>query len=310
MSETKKLKQAREFFASGKKDEAAQLLWKLYESNNQDIRLNAALALLAVLDHFTENNKLLEVAETGIKAASNLGNNGARAYLLGQKGNFLLSHLNLLVYRQKNLMLSANVFKWIEFSLEKNKREYEAILVRRKELEQQIATLEIEVLQLAESSTEHYLRGHVFMSLGELYFSKFLKDQLDLMVGGRKRSRIANIYIVRRWGLEKFIVFNRDARKKMRESVDKCISFFRSAIKEFEAGGNSELAHAFYNLSVKLTLIYRFRMAKKYLKKAKLLAQANKEELLLGQIQELEKNIRNKNKNPRNWVEELGLDMP
>ena len=125
MSEAQELNEARKLISQNEKEKAASILWKLYASNTSIIKLDAILSLLAVLDLVTENIKLLEITDEGITITKSLGKHDVHAFLLGKKCVFLSAQLGLLIYRQKNLVLSANVFKWIDFSLEKDKKEFE-----------------------------------------------------------------------------------------------------------------------------------------------------------------------------------------
>ena len=124
-SEKEKLNKARDFVAQNHINEAKKLLWPLYSSYDLSIKLDTILTLLVVLDHLAENGKLLEITNTGIDISIKLHRGDVRTFLLGKKMILLNSQLGFMIYRQKNLMLSQNVFKWIDFSLEKNKKEYE-----------------------------------------------------------------------------------------------------------------------------------------------------------------------------------------
>ena len=168
-----------------------------------------------------------------------------------------------MIYRQKNLVLSARVFEWIDFSLVRDKEEYEVIGQKRKELEREIDSMLATVIERAERCTDHELRGHQFSTIGDIYSSKYLADKLDFHEGGRIKSKIGNIYFVRRWNLDRYL-YGRSVRRKIDESRSKCIHYLERAIKEFElANKKSEEAHTTYNLAGRLILFNRFRRAKK-----------------------------------------------
>lgn len=311
MSEELDLKQARNFIAENKKEEASKILWALHKSHNPKIKLDAVLSLLVIMDHFTENEKLLELAENGLRITSMLGKRDIEAYLLTEKCNFLLTKVGFMIYRQKNLKLSANVFKWIGFSTEREKEEFEAIVKKRKELEEKAQKLEVDVLNLMQNNKDHYSKGHIFSRLGDLYSSRFLNNQLDLMIGGKTRSKIGNIYFVRKWNLGRWFLYKSKDRKKIKDDWNKCVYFFKLAILEFESGKfGGEMAHACYNLAVKYKTAYRFSKAKKFLKQAQGLAEKHNEKRLLAQIALFQNELKNRNKSIRNYVEEYGLDMP
>ena len=309
MSEIKELNKARDLIAQGKPSEARKILEGI-SSKDPKIRLDVILALLVVFDHVTENDKLLEVTNEGIEITKKLGNDEVHGYLLARKSIFLLTQLSSMIYRQKNLMLSASVFEWIDFSLERDKKEFELIIEKRKPIEKETESLIAAVIKRAERGIDHYFRGHLFSAIGDFYSSKYLNDMLDFQKGGKTRSKIANMYFVRRWGLDKFL-YDEVSRRKVKNSKEKCILYFERSIAEFGLSGKkSEEANAIYNLAVKLKLFYRFGKAKRLLVEAKSVAVSLNEKPLLDKIEMLEKEVADKNRHIRDYVEELGLDLP
>jgi len=311
MSEEQDLKRARDFIAENNKDQSSKILWGLYQSHNLKIKLDTILSLLVILDHFTENEKLLEIIEEGLKITSILKDKGIETYLLTEKCNFLLNKIGFMIYRQKNLKLSANVFKWIGFSTEREKNEFETIIQQRKEKEQEIQKLEIIISDFIKDSKNHYFNGNISLRLGDFYSSKFLNDQLDLMMGGKIRSKIGNIYFIRKWNLDKWLLYKNEDRKKIKGDWNKCVYFFKLAISNFKSGGHdTEMAHAYYNFAIKYKLVFQFRKARKLLERAQELAEKCNEKRLLSQIVLFRKELTDRNKNIRNYVEEYGLDLP
>jgi len=309
MSEQEKLNRARAHYERGEYPEARRLLEQI-STKNPTIRLNVLAAFIGVLDHVTENDKLLAVATEGIELATRTGNETMQNYFLGKKCFFLMSNLSMIIYRQKNLTLSARVFEWIGFSLERDKKEYEAIGEERKKLEVEINSTLAAVIEGAEKSSDHNFRGHQLSTIGDAYSSKYLADKLDFQDGGKYKSKIANLYLVRRWNLDRYL-YGRAIRLKIDESRDKCIQYFERAIMEFElAEMKSEQAHTLYNLAVKLRTFNRFRRARKLLGEAKIMATSVNEKRLLDKISAFEKELADKNRNIRDYVSEFGLDMP
>lgn len=308
MSDQKKLNKGRQHFEQGEYAEARKAFESI-TSKDPSIRLNVLLAMLGVLDHVSENDKLLSVANEGIEITTKTGNESVRSFLLGKKCLFLMTELSSVVYRQANLTLSSRVFGWIGFSLERDKQEYEAIEQQRKELEQEIDETLATVIERAERGTDHEFRGHQFSSIGDAYSSKFLTDKLAFQKGGKLKSKIANINLVRRWNLDRYL-YDRDARRKIDESRDKCIRFFERSIKEFElAGKKSEQAHTIYNLAAKVLLFNKFRRTKQLLAEARAMAESISQKGLLDKIEYLEKRVIGENE-VRDYVSEKGLDMP
>ena len=288
MSDQKKLNKGRQLFEQGEYAEARKVFESII-STDPSIHLNVLLAMLGVLDHVSENDKLLAVANEGIELTTKTGNESIRSFLLGKKCLFLMTELSSMIYRQTNLTLSSRVFGWIGFSLERDKQEYEA-------LEQQ-------------RGVDHEFRGHLFSSIGDAYSSKFLTDKLAFQKGGKFKSKIANIDFVRRWNLDRYL-YDGVARRKIDESRDECIRYFERAIMEFGlAGKKSEQAHTIYNLAAKTLLFNNFRRTKQLLAEARTMAESISEKRLLEKIQYLEKRVAGENE-MRDYVNEMGLDMP
>lgn len=308
MSDQKKLNKGRQLFEQGEYAEARKAFESI-TSKDPFIRLNVLLAMLGVLDHVSENDKLLAVANEGIEITTKTNNESVRGFLLGKKCLFLMTELSSMVYRQANLTLSSRVFGWIGFSLERDKQEYEAIEQQRKELEQEIDEILATVIERAERGIDHEFRGHQFSSIGDAYSSKFLTDKLAFQKGGKLKSKIANINFVRRWNLDRYL-YDRDARRNIDESRDKCIQYFERSVKEFElAGKKSEQAHTIYNLAAKMLLFNGIRRVKKLLAEARAMAESINEKRLLDKIEYLEKRVLGENE-MRDYVQEIGLDMP
>lgn len=308
MSDKEKLNKVRALFERGEYPEARNMLEEI-TTKEPTIRLNVLSVLIGVLDHVTENDKLLAVANEGIEIATRAGNDEMRSYFLGKRSFFLLSKLSSMIYRQSNLMLSARVFQWIEFSLKKDKDEYEALSKKRVELEQEIESAIEAVAKDAEQATNHNFRGHQFSSIGDAYSTKYLVDKLDYQEGGRIKSKIANLYVVRRWNLDRYLYLP-EVRRKIDESRDKCVAYFEKSIKEFElAGQKSEKAHSIYNLAAKMLLFNRFRRTKQLLAEARVMTESIGEKRLLEKIEYLEKRVDGENEMP-DYVSEMGLDMP
>jgi cell division protein FtsB len=311
MSEWDTLKEARRLIAGNKIDEATPLLWRLYSSTNSAIKLDAILILIGILNAVTQNDKLLEIVDAGITTAESMGKTDIRGFLLARKSIFLRSQLGLLIYRQKNLLLSAYVFRWINFSTEREKKEYEAISKKREELEKEITELQNTVLELARSSTNNYFKGHIYTAIADLYSSKLFHDQVDFIRGGRMRNIIGNIHFIKRWKLGKWFLYRSKDRKTIMIDQGESIRFYKLAISEFKTGKYiTELAQAYYNLAAKFKITYCFKRSTKYLRLAEGLAKKINDQRLLSQILLLRKGIADKNRNIRNYVEELGLDLP
>lgn len=311
MREIELLKSAQKLIAEGQKEESLPLLWELYASRNTRIKLDTGMLLIAVLDQLTENDRLLGVVEETIQVASTLVSDGPKAYLLSKKAQFICNKISSLTCRQRSLNLAGSVFRWIDFSLEKDKNEFMKIQEERVRLEKEVISLESSALSLIQLSDNSLLRGHIFLTLGEINFSRYLNNQIDLAGLGKMRSKLMNIYCVRRWNLDKLIGYNRASRKNLLETQKRSIEFFERAIDEFKRGNYvAELAIAFYSLAVKYTVTYRFAKARACLKRSKELAKKGNDQALKAQIGHLENKIKDRYRHPRNYVEEFGLDLP
>jgi hypothetical protein len=311
MTEAEALKTAQALVTAGRKKEALPLLWTLCDSADLNVKLQAGLALVASLDRLTESDKLLKVVDDILPVASALGDADVHTYLLGKKAEFLSNRLSSLIFQQRSLNLASAVFEWIDFSLEEDKAEFAKIAAQRTALEKEIFSLEKQVLRAVKTGDNHYMRGHTFSALGEVFFSRYLDSSLDHAPRRRLKTIITNLYLIRRWHLDKLIGYSRKDRQQLRSLWNNCVAFYRKAIGEFQAiNDRADVAFAEYGLSVKFAITFRFRLARRLLRQAKELARSTKEASLLASIDELEKQVMDKNKHPRNYVREFGLDLP
>jgi hypothetical protein len=311
MSEVDELRAAQHFIDQGMRAQAQPILFRLHQSKNPAIALNAGLSLLAALDHVRQNDTLLGIADRCIGIASALGKRDIHAFLLVQKAEFLFRKLSHLLYQEQNLKLAANVFRWIAFSLQEDKSEYAALAEERKRLESDISTLEAAVREELGANPDHYFQGKILMGLAELSFSRFLYGLGVLVNAGPWKSKIMNLYYVRRWNLDKLIGYDRAARRKLRQSFRGATVLYEKALEEFSAGQyESDAAHVAYALALKHALTFRFANATKFLNQAKSIGNKDRDKNLFNHIERLEKLIKDKHGHPRNWLEELGWDLP
>jgi hypothetical protein len=309
MAEADDLKRAHALIAAGRKDVALPLLRKLFASDDVNVRVDAGLALLVALDHLTQTQELLEVTDKTLSDAAAAGKS-VHAYLLSKKAELLSNRVSGLAGERRNLNLAALALDWIDFSLEADKAEFAAVGAERARIEKEIDSLEAEVLREIDSNDNHYIRGNVFISLAEVSFHRFLTAQFDLMSGGRLKSKIRNMYWVRRLHLDRLIGYTKEQRTTLNAAAHGAISNYETAVEEFQEGHNmTDLAHAQYQLAGKYQLTFRFSKAARHLKRARRLAEEHARSLLPA-IDELGKKIRDKYRHPRNWIQELGMDLP
>ena len=311
MPEADDLKAAQHLLAQGMPAKAQPILRKLYQSSNPATRLDAGLSLLAAMDQVSQNDLLLQIAEQCITTANALRRKDIHAFLLTQNAVFLFRKLSGLLYQEQNLKLAAKAYRWIDFSLQEDKIEYAALGEERTRLEKEIAALEAGALAELKSIHDHYPQGKILMGLAEISSSRFMYDLGLLMNGGRWKSKIMNIYYIRRWNLDKLIGYTRRDRGKLQNSFRDAIDLYRRALGEFRADkNNSDAANAAYTIALKYAVTFRFSKAKKYLNLSRNLGNADTDRNLFIYIEELEKRIKDRYRHPRNYVEEFGLDLP
>ena len=311
MPEVDELRTAQHFIEQGMSAQAQPILWKLYQSKSPAIALNAGLSLLAALDHVSQNDTLLEISDRCIGIASALAKTDIHAFLLVQKAEFLFRKMSHLLYQEQNLKLAANVFRWLDFSLQEDKAEYAALGEERKQLEKDISALEAGARKELETNPDHYFQGKILMGLAELSFFRFMYDLGILVNAGRWKSKLMNVYYVRRWNLDKLIGYDRKARRKLRDSFHNASALYEKAMEEFAAGQHeSDAAHVAYALALKHSMTFHFSKATKLLNGAKLMGNSDRDKNLFIYINDLEKLIKDRYRHPRNWVEEFGWDLP
>jgi hypothetical protein len=163
-------------------------------------------------------------------------------------------------------------------------------------------------LAIVEKTDDYYVRGNIFSELGDLYSSKHLKEQLSLMVGGKWKSKIAGYYLIRRCNLHYYILYDKNSRKKLKELRNYCFMYYQKGANEFETGEHfTDLAYNQYNLAVRSSLMNKFRFSQSALNKAKIFAEKANDQGLIVKIVGFKNELKKHNKDPRDYVEELGI---
>lgn len=311
MSDIKKLKEAHTLFAEGKREKAVTLFLEVFHTTPHDEeRLDAVIALVDTLDQLEKNDELIEIANAGIEIATKMGREELRQYLLSKKVMFLASDFSTLVYTKQNIKLSALAFDWMGFSVEKDRDQFELFSRRKMALEDEMSVAEKECID-ATRGENHYLNGRIFLSLSAAQFSMYIAEQIDLVSRGGFASKMANMYWVRRLRLQGFILFKNKDRRLIESHLRQSSEYFLRAFQEFRsAQDDSSLAYAFFNYAAQLTIVSRFREARKYLKLSRDIAVRQNDSVLIGHLNELEARIKDRNRNIRDYVEEQGLDLP
>src|SRR3989338_8170802 len=122
MPEKNRLQNAINLIIEGRRKEAvAELLALEKVITDKNLRIQLIDTMLSALDPVKENAKLIELSDEAITITDN---KNLQAFFMSRKADFLMGKITFLLYDRTNLKLSPG---WIEFSIEADKREYEAL---------------------------------------------------------------------------------------------------------------------------------------------------------------------------------------
>lgn len=297
--------------SQGAFSEANVLLDELYENLDNTQKVEAVKRLAVTAKDFVRLHKLSGQLDEAILISTAYGKWDEVLYFESEKLNCLVHELSMMVYRQKNLKLAENVFPWIGFALESNKTEYEQIEEASAKIDQKASDLVDKINgELSRKNWSASLVARVYLQFAEYYSSLYLHYMQKFMRGGKIKSKLANSRFVRRWNLFLYL-YTFDERKKILEARELSFKYAQLAVDEFTKDSDkSGKAHALYNYAIKLCTCNKFRKALKALKEAEDSLDANQDAFLLKQITEYREQVRDKNRNIRDYVEELGLARP
>ncbi|MEX0652416.1 MAG: hypothetical protein WD153_03085 [Candidatus Paceibacterota bacterium] len=295
----------------GSFDEANALLEKLYENTNDLQKVEAVKRFAVTAKDITRIYKLSERLNEVIPISTAYGKWDDVLYFESEKLNCLVHELSMMVYRQKNLRLAENVFPWIGFALEANKDEYEQIEKLSDKLDEETQNLAKKIIEdLNRKKWPAPLIARVYLQLADYYSTMYLHYLQKYMNGGRIKSKVNNNRFIRRWNLFLYL-YQSDNRKKILKMREASFKYAQLTVDEFANDSDqSGKAHALYNYAIKLNTCSKFSKALKMLEEAENTLNKSQDEFLLSQIRRYREQVKDKNRNLRDYVEELGLARP
>lgn len=283
---------------SGRCDEASAIFLKLYGQNiSKSFKIQLIDALLASLDTLNESEKLISLVSEGVTIAEQVNDLSAKAYFLSRKADFLMHKKSLLEYRRVNLKLTPG---WFCFSLEEEKKKYEAISQEVDKLEKEISFLLAEAVELAENQGDKKCLALILMSKASIESSRYLQYKADLIMKNG-RAKLFNFF--HKIGYEIPILYGLGNFKVLKNCKINFSKSYLKAAKLFEEIDDMESASAYYDLAVHLSTAYDFRKAKRYLDIAEKLAKKYGYMLVIEKIKGFRVIVKNRNKDVPNYLE-------
>ena len=300
MTEKDKLQNAVYLLLSGHRKEAAGELLALEKIiTEKNLRIQLIDAALSVFDPFEDNAKLIELSEEAIIMTAKYGRKDLQAFFMSRKADFLMGKMSLLSYRQGNLKLSPD---WIEFSTEADKNENELLTAEINKIENEINNLLRDALVLAEQNDNKLAMARVLMASASIDSARYLQYKLECMRGGL-RTKIWVKFLFMRYPLfEKWLIFSKEKTIKLNGFVKSYTNKFLKAAQILEELNDSLAGYAYHNLANDLKSAYRFRLAKKYLSKASMVAEKHNDTLLKKQVVIMRKLIKARNKDIPDYI--------
>lgn len=286
MSEKDNLQNAINLLMSGKRKEAAAELLNLDSKiMDKNLRIQLIDASLSALDPTKDGGRLIELSGEGIKIAGDYGRKDLQAHFMSRRADFLMTKVVFLQYRRQNLKFAPG---WIEFSTEADKQDYEKLTAQVEKIETEVNDLLAQALILAGQSRNKNVLGRVLMAKGSVESSRYLHYKTECMRGNFRAKLWLKFEFLRYPFFEHLIIFTGKDAQKLQSFVDTFTENFLRAAQIFEKLGDSTAGYAYHNLANDLKTAYRFGAARKYLGKARGIAQRHNDSLLMRQLEMLE----------------------
>lgn len=298
--------------SSGNFDQANKLLEKLYRNANNAQKVEVVKRFAVTAKDIPSIYKLSYRLDEAILISTAYGKWDEVLYFESEKLNCLVHKLSMMVYRQANLRLSGQVFPWLGFALESNKKEYEQLEEQAVKIDSRADNLAGKIIaDLKRKNWSSTLVARVHLQLADYYSSLYLHYLQKYIHGGKVKSKLANNRFVKRWNLFLYLLYTKDERRKILEVRELSFKYSQLAVDEFiKDSDKSGTAHALYNYAIKLYTCNKFARALKALENAEKTLDKERDIFLLNQIIEYRKQVKGLNHDNRDYVEELGLARP
>jgi cell division protein FtsB len=293
MSEKDRLHNAINLIMQGQRKEAAAELLALEKIiTDKNLRIQLIDAALSALDPVSENDKLIKLSEEAIAMTDKNNRKDLQAFFTSRKADFLMGKMTFLLYGQANLKLSPD---WTAFSTEEDKKEYEALTAEAEKTESEINTLLRDALMLAEQSNSKQVVARILMSSASIDSARYLHYKMECMRGGLRTKLWVKFELLRHPFFEKWLVYSKEKTDKLNGFLKSFTDKFLNAAHILDELNDSLAGYAYHNLANDLKSAYRFGKAKKYLLKAKAMAERHNDYLLKKQVELLGKAINARN---------------
>jgi len=300
MTEQDKLQNAINLLMQGRRKEASAELMILEQViTDKNLRIQLIDAALSALDTVNENDKLIKLSAEGVNIAKEYNRKDVQSYFMSRKADFLMGKMTFLQYDQHNLKLSPD---WVEFSTEVDKNDYEKLSAEVEKTEKEINALLDEALLLAEQSGDKRAVARVLMANAGIESSRYLHKKAEYMLGNYRTKFWLKFEFMRYPFFERLFIFPNNKGKKLNSIVTSFTVKFLKAAQICEELNDSLAGYAYHNLANDLKSAYRFRKAKKYLLKAKVIAEKYNDNLLKKQVESLEKAINARNRDIPDYI--------
>jgi len=266
---------------------------------DKNLRIQIIDLLLSALDPVDKYEKLILLSFEGAKIAEEYGQKDLQAYFMSRRASFLITKISFLQYKQRNLKLAPG---WIEFSTKIDKNEYGKLTTEIEKIEIEIEDLLEQASVLAKESGNKKVLGRVLMEISSIESTRYLHYKSECF-NNRFRTKLwLTFEILRHPFFEYLIIFSKKESKKLQSFINVFTENSLQAAQIFEELNDPTAGYAYHNLANNLKSTYEFKKAKKYLKKAKIIANKYGDKLLNQRINDLEKEIKNKNRDIPDYI--------
>lgn len=297
MSAADELKTAIQLAFAGKRTEAAALLLKIDpQINDPQQRLHLIDVALSTLDPLRDNAKLLELSIEGGDIASRFGLQALQAHFMARRADILESQLGFWRHRRAELKLAPG---WVGFATEADRDEYDALTTEIEKRVKEIDNLLTKAEELAVTAGDQKTQGFILMARGSIESSEYLQGLGEAMKSPFLAKLWLRLRLLRHPIFERLFTPRADELKRHRRAF---IKSYLEAARILEAIDDSAAASAYHNLANCLRSAYRFRAARKYASKARVIAERHDDTMCLAKLDELEVSIRAKNRDVPDYL--------
>ncbi len=295
MSIKSRLQSAKELANIGEYKKASKELLSLDSKiKDTNVRLQFIDACLAALDQVAENKKMISLCKEGEELSSSISRLDLVAFFMGRRADLITIKSAFLLHEKKNLKLMP---EWLEFATVGEQKRHQKLTEEIKKYEDKADALFKKSINIATDINKPEILARILMSKASVMSTRYLSEKNKYIKGRFKIKLWLKFNFLRYPFFENILFIPRNKIGKLKKLYNSYTNDFIKSAEIFEELNDPMSGYVYHNLANNLITTYNFKFAKRYLNKAKDIANKYSDVALQKRTTILEQKIKEKNRN-------------